>query len=399
MESVVLVRYGEIGLKGKNRPAFENRLVQNLRRALGPEIEASVRREHGRIVVDFGGREAPRQAIDRLRSVFGVVSISPAKAAPLSLDEALAGARLLVEEKLQATKGPVRFKVEAKRSNKQFPLTSPELNGRFGGYLLRAFPRLEVDVHAPDFVLHVEVREKAIYLYTEILPGPGGLPVGSSSEGLLLLSGGIDSPVAGWLAMKRGIRLRAIHFHSFPFTSDRSKEKVIDLAGVLSRYSFEPIPVYVVNFTPAQTAIRQHVPPAMTITVMRRMMLRIASRIAAQHGIPALITGESVGQVASQTLESMAAINEVTSMPILRPLVAMDKGEIVELAQQIGTYDLSVLPYPDCCTLFVPDRPETRPRIERVRAAEADMPIDELVDEAVATVDVVEPVLEPSLSL
>src|SRR5690606_5440026 len=291
------------------------------------------------------------------------------------------------------------FKVETKRSNKQFPFTSPELNGRFGGYLLRAFPRLAVDVHAPDFVLHVEVREKAIYLYTEILPGPGGLPVGSSSEGLLLLSGGIDSPVAGWLAMKRGIRLRAIHFHSFPFTSDRSKEKVIDLAGVLSRYSFEPIPVYVVNFTPVQTAIRQHVPPAMTITVMRRMMLRIASRIASQHGIPALITGESVGQVASQTLESMAAINEVTSMPILRPLVAMDKGEIVELAQQIGTYDLSVLPYPDCCTLFVPDRPETRPRIERVRAAEAGMPIDELVHEAVATVEVVEPVLEPSLSL
>lgn len=392
MASVILVRYGEIGLKGKNRPAFERRLVENVRRALGSGAGAAVRNEYGRIVVDFGEAEAvPGWALDRIRSVFGVVSVSPAASVELSLEAAREKAAALVEERLKSAAGPLRFKVETKRSNKRFPLTSLEMNARLGSFLLRRFPLLEVDVHRPDFVLHVEVREKAIYLYTEILAGPGGLPVGSSSTGLLLLSGGIDSPVAGWLAMKRGIRVQAVHYHSFPFTSDRSKEKVIDLAAVLSRYSPEPVPLYVVNFTPAQTAIRQHAPAAMVITLMRRMMLRIAERLAKERGIPALITGESVGQVASQTLESMAAINEVTSMPILRPLVTMDKAEIIELAERIGTYEISILPYADCCTVFVPEHPETKPKLEAVRRAEERLAIQELVEEAVATVERIEP--------
>lgn len=395
MASVVLVRYGEIGLKGRNRPAFEKQLVQNLRRALGREAGAEVRHEYGRVVVDFGEREAPRWAMERLRSVFGVVSVSPAMSVALSLDAAETGAVQLVQERCREARRPLRFKVETRRSNKRFDLTSPEINARLGTHLLKAGLPLTVDVHAPDFVLNVEVREKAIYLYTEVLDGPGGLPVGSSSRGLLLLSGGIDSPVAGWLAMKRGIRVQAVHFHSFPFTSERSRQKVIDLAGVLSRYSPEPVLLHVVNFTPAQTAIRQQAPAPMVITLMRRMMLRIAACLAEREGIPALITGESVGQVASQTLESMAAINEVTSMPILRPVVTMDKSEIVALAERIGTYELSILPYDDCCTLFVPERPETRPRLERVHRAEEGLPVEQLVEEAVATVERVEPELAP----
>lgn len=390
MEEVVLVRYGEIGLKGKNRPAFENRLVESVRRALDGDGQASVRREYGRIVVDFKGNPIPEWAIDRLQSVFGVVSVSPAKAVEPSLDAALAAARRIVEEEIANRQAPVYFKVETSRSNKRFPMTSPEINGWMGGRILRAFPALKVDVHNPDFVLNLEVRDKAIYLYTRRYDGPGGLPVGSSGKGLLLLSGGIDSPVAGWLAMKRGIQVQAIHFHSFPFTSDRSKRKVIDLARVLSRYAGRTVPLHVINFTPAQTQIRQNVPEAMVITIMRRMMLRIATQLAQRLEIPALITGESVGQVASQTLESLAAINEVTSMPIIRPLVTMDKEEIVTLAERIGTYEISILPYEDCCTLFVPRHPETKPRLERVRRVEEPLPVDELVHEAVETAETIE---------
>ena len=392
MATVILVRYGEIGLKGRNRPAFEKRLVANIRRALGKEVGADVRSEYGRIVVDFGEAEAPRWALERICSVFGVVSASPAVSVPLSLEAAEKAAVALVDERCRRAGRPLRFKVEARRSNKRFPLTSPEINARLGTHVLKhaSSPPI-VDVHDPDFVLSVEVRERAIYLYTEVVAGPGGLPVGSSSSGLLLLSGGIDSPVAGWLAMKRGIRIEAVHFHSFPFTSERSKEKVIDLTAVLSRCSFEAIPLYVVNFTPAQTAIRQVAPAEMGITLMRRMMLRIAERLARERGIPALITGESVGQVASQTLESMAAINEVTSMPILRPLVTMDKAEIIALAERIGTYELSILPYADCCTVFVPERPETRPKLERVHRVEERLPIEELVSQAVSTVERLEP--------
>lgn len=390
MQEVVLVRYGEIGLKGKNRPAFENRLVENLRRALDGNAPVSVSKEYGRIIVEFGEGPVPAEAVERLRSVFGVVSVSPATAAELTMDAALAAARRFVQEEIDKRQAPVRFKVEASRSNKRFPMTSPEINGWMGGRLLREFPALTVDVHEPDFVLYVEVRDKALYVYTRRFDGPGGLPVGSSGAGLLLLSGGIDSPVAGWLAMKRGIRIQAIHFHSFPFTSDRSKEKVIDLSRILSRYAGRPVPLHVVNFTPVQTQIRQHVPESMVITVMRRMMLRIASSLARKLEIPVLITGESVGQVASQTLESMAAINEVTTMPVLRPVVTMDKDEIVALAERIGTYEVSIRPYQDCCTLFVPRHPETRPRLERVHRAEEPLAIDELVREAVDTVETIE---------
>jgi len=377
----LLVRYGEIGLKGKNRPDFEGALARAINRSLAGLPGVRARKEYGRFVVDVSGLppEAAREAAERVRSVFGVVSISPALQCPLSVDALVEAAKRLIGP---AAKAGRTFKVETRRPNKAFPLTTPEINARVGSALLDAFPELSVDVHRPELTVHVEVREQAIYAYTEILPGPGGLPVGSSSRGLLLLSGGIDSPVAGWLAMKRGIRLDAVHFHSPPFTSERAKEKVLDLAEALGRFAPDPVPVHVVRFTDVQVAIRKAAPAAMGITLMRRMMLRIAARIAQREGIPALITGESVGQVASQTLESMAAINAVTNMPVLRPLAAFDKSEIVALAQKIGTYDVSVLPYEDCCTLFVPSHPETKPKLDRVEKAEARLDVDGLVESA-----------------
>lgn len=387
MYDVLLVKYGEIGLKGRNRPDFEERLVANLRRATRDFEGVEVRREYGRIAVHASS--CSDELLDRLRSVFGVVSVSPARTAELSLEAIIEASKAAMADRLAKANGELTFKVETRRPNKRFPLTSPEINARVGSALLRAFSGLKVDVRRPQMQLSVEVRHEGAYIYDRSLAGPGGLPVGSSSRGLLLLSGGIDSPVAGWLAMKRGVALEAVHFHSFPFTSERSKEKVIELARTLSPWASEPIPVHVVPFTETQTAIQRAIPPAMRITVMRRMMLRIAERLARSRGIPALITGESVGQVASQTLESMAAINAVTTMPILRPLVAMDKAEIVELATEIGTYPISLLPYDDCCTLFVPDNPETKPRIERVERAEGALAIDALVDAAASGTEVI----------
>lgn len=394
MYDVLLVKYGEIGLKGRNRRDFEERLATNLRHAAQEFPGVEVEREYGRIAVRPAGDP---ELTERLCSVFGVVAVSPAVEAGLDLEAIVEAGKKLVARRLEEAQKPLTFKVEARRPNKGFPLTSPQINAKVGAALLRAFPRLSVDVHQPAFQLTVEVRQERAYVYDRSLPGPGGLPVGASSRGLLLLSGGIDSPVAGWMAMKRGVALEAVHFHSFPFTSERSKEKVIELARVLSGWSPQPVPVHVVPFTETQTAIKREVPAPMRITVMRRMMLRIAERLARAREIPALITGESVGQVASQTLESMAAINAVTSMPILRPLVAMDKAEIVEQAHRLGTYAISVLPYDDCCTLFVPDNPETKPRIDRVERAESRLDIDALVQGALSGTELVVAEARPRL--
>lgn len=393
MYDVILVRYGEIGLKGQNRSTFEDQLVRAIRRACKGISGLDVHKEYGRIVVAATSDDSKsvqgllQEATSRLTSVFGIVSVSPAIRMPLDLDVMKDRAAALIQRTCQqATPTPSTFKVQTRRPNKRFPLTTPELNAQLGAHILRAGLGLSVDVHAPDLTLFVEVRERFAYAYTQSIPGPGGLPVGSSSRALLLLSGGIDSPVAGWLAMKRGIRLEAIHFHSPPFTSERSKEKVLDLAEVLSGYAVDDIPVHVVHFTPIQQAIRMGAPEAMTITLMRRAMVRIADAVATRRNIPALVTGESVGQVASQTLESMHAINAVTSMPILRPLVAMDKEEIVELAKRIGTYELSVQPFEDCCTLFVPKRPEIRPQKDRAERVEAQLNLEPLIEEAVEDV-------------
>lgn len=380
--NLLLVRYGEIGLKGKNRSEFVSALVRQLRQRLEPICtHVQVTHNFGRIYVEWAGEdaEAVYRAVGR---TFGVVSFSPAVRVPHDVrlmreaaDKALAEAKMY---------GAVEsFKVEARRTAKNFPLDSMEINRTVGGYVAARHPDLRVDVHRPDVTVAVEVRSEGILVYWRVIPGPGGLPVGTSGKAMLLLSGGIDSPVAGWFALKRGIRIEAVHFYSYPYTSERSLQKVRDLCRVLTAYAGE-IPLHVVHFTEVQRAIHKSVPASYGITVMRRFMLRIAERLAAARDALALVTGESVGQVASQTLESMRTINEVTSLPVLRPLVGFDKAEIIEHAQRIGTYDLSILPYEDCCTVFVPEHPHTRPRPEKVRALEAALDVEGLVAAAVA---------------
>jgi thiamine biosynthesis protein ThiI len=275
------------------------------------------------------------------------------------------------------------FKVTARRSNKSFPHRSLELNRLVGGAVLSAIDHLSVDVHHPDINVHVEVREREAFVWAEVWRGPGGLPVGASGPGLLLLSGGIDSPVAGWMAMKRGIAIRPVHFDSFPFTSERARQKVYDLCQVLTAFQHR-ISLTVVPFAAIQTDIQTHCPEGLRVTIMRRMMLRIASALAERDGICALVTGESVGQVASQTLESIYTINAVTNLPILRPLVGFDKEEIIARAQRIGTYDISVRPYEDCCTVFVPQHPKTKPHLGPVERAEKALDVSALVRGAVA---------------
>ncbi|HEY8416208.1 MAG TPA: tRNA uracil 4-sulfurtransferase ThiI, partial [Thermaerobacter sp.] len=368
-ERVILVRYGEIGLKGRNRPQFEKALVRQIRRALAGRPGVEVYRTPGRVWVEPG--DDVDGALEALQRVFGVVAASPADRVPLDLDAITGAAVTVLGEALAGEKGtgegPVTFKVEARRSNKAFPLTSLELNQELGRRLLAANPAVRVDVRRPRITVGVEIRHDAAYVYARSVPGPGGLPVGVTGRACALLSGGIDSPVAVWMAMKRGLTVIPVHFHNPPFTSERSKEKVMDLVRILARWG-GPLRLWVVYFTEVQRAIQLDCPPQLTITLMRRMMFRLAERIAAREGALALVTGESLGQVASQTLESIHTISRVTTLPVLRPLIGMDKAEIIDRAKAIGTYDVSILPYEDCCTLFVPSQPATRPRPEQAEA-------------------------------
>jgi thiamine biosynthesis protein ThiI len=393
MTDVVIVKFGEIALKGANRPRFEKALLRNLRWAVRDLPSAKVVHQHGRYRVEGADTVAIQARVSR---VFGVVGTSIAQAVSPTY-EAIALAAEHVLKKAESA-GRVTFKVESRRSDKSFPLTSPELNSRLGAQLLAACPHMKVDVHNPQVTVSVEVRVNVGYVYAETLQGPGGLPVGASSQGLLLISGGIDSPVAGWLAMRRGIRLAGIHFHSVPYTSERAQQKVIELMEILAAYAGD-IPLYMVRLTEAQLQLQAESPPALMITLMRRLMLRIATQLAAAHGIPALITGESVGQVASQTLESLAVINAVTTTPILRPLVTYDKSEITAVARGIGTYETSIMPYEDCCTLFLPRHPETRPSAEMVEKAEAKLDIRGMVEACLASVEKIIARPHPAASL
>ena len=392
-ERVLLVRYGEIGLKGRNRPQFEQALVRQIRRALREWPGAAVYRTPGRVWVEPPAGTDPEPLLEALQRVFGIVAVAPADRVPLDLDAIAAAAGRVLEEALASAGGPpaeaVTFKVEARRSNKRFPLTSLDLNRELGSRLLASRPGLKVDVHRPRITVNVEVRHDGAYVYAHSVPGPGGLPVGVTGRACALLSGGIDSPVAVWMAMKRGLTVIPVHFHSPPFTSERAKEKVVDLVRVLARWG-GPLRLWVVHFTEIQRAIQLECPPELTITLMRRMMFRLAERIATRERALALVTGESLGQVASQTLESIRTISAVTQMPVLRPLIGMDKTEIIERARAIGTYDISVLPYEDCCTLFVPAHPATRPRPEQAEAAEAVRSWDELLEDALERSQVLE---------
>jgi thiamine biosynthesis protein ThiI len=378
-QHVILVRYGEIALKGLNRHTFIDLLVKNIRGALSHLESAQVEKIQGRIIVHIDDKELD-QGIDAVSRVFGVVSLSPATVLPSTM-EAIEAA--VVEE---ADLRPFdSFKICVKRSDKRFPMTSPEITRHLGGVVLKHYDGQgkKVKMKGADREIWVEVRESA-YVYSEFIKGRGGLPVGCSGKAALLLSGGIDSPVAGYMMAKRGVKLEAVYFHSFPFTSERAKEKVIDLGRILTRYTGH-FDLHVVPFTEIQTKIVEVCPERQTTIIIRRFMMRIAEEIAKKKGCLSLITGESLGQVASQTQESLAATGGVVNMEVLRPLIGMDKQEIVEIAQDIGTFETSILPYEDCCTIFVPKHPETHPNRKKIAQGETKMMdnAEEMIQKAV----------------
>lgn len=377
---VILLRVGELFLKGKNRNFFFQRLVKNARGLLadldGVEVEAMYLR------VAVSHPPALRaQVLVRLGRLFGLSSLSPATTVDRDLDAFTATASALAAGFPRGSS----FKVETKRRDKSFPMTSQAVSREVGGRIFQA-GGLAVDVHEPDHVIHIEIGPERCFVYSDVIPGPGGLPIGTAGNVTLLLSGGIDSPVAGWYAMRRGCRVEAVYFHSFPYTGDKSREKVIDLARKLAAWQGEVV-VHVVHFTEVQKALRDHGPADLAVVLYRRMMMRAASRIAARARSEALITGENLGQVASQTLANLAAIEAAAELPVLRPLITFDKQEIIEQAKRIGTFDLSVLPYQDCCSLFVPKHPVTRARLDSVERAEDGLDVAAMADQLADTAE------------
>lgn len=378
MRKTILVKYGELTLKGKNRRDFENRLLENLQVVFADVEGIRFQKAYGRLFVHC--EDAMLDEVkSRLRLVFGIHAFTEVEVASHTLSEIEEAALRLVQAQ---DAGKKTFKVETRRPYKEFPLTAMEMNHHLGGHLLRN-TSLKVDVHQPDLRLMVEIRQEGVYMYCGEEPGMGGLPVGSSGRVLLLLSGGIDSPVAGWLSLKRGVDLEAIHFHSYPFTSQMAQQKVEDLVQKLTPYGGK-IRLHIVPVTEIQTEIRKHVPDGYSITILRRMMFRIAERLAHQRKALALVTGESLGQVASQTLESLRTIEQVVELPVLRPLISYDKREIIQLAEEIGTYEISILPYEDCCTIFAPRSPKTRPKPEVIRKWEEKLDVEGLLEKSLA---------------
>ncbi len=375
----LILRLGEMTLKGKNRSRFEKTISEHVRAVLRPYPKAHVRREYGRMYVETGG-ESVEALIQVLKNVFGIMDIIPVKQTLPQLDDIIAAAVELIGE--QRIEQLTTFKVSVKRVWKEFPHSSQDMNHLVGSPVLRAYPLLKVDVRQPEIELRVEIRDGAAYIYSELIPAVGGFPRGSNGKAMLLLSGGIDSPVAGWQSMRRGLEVECIHFHSYPFTSERAKEKVVDLTRVLAGYA-GVVKLHVVPFTEIQTAFTTTGQDNLMITLMRRAMLRIATKIAEQQKGLALITGESLGQVASQTLSSMNAIERATELPILRPLVMTGKDEIIQIAKEIGTYDLSILPYEDCCTLFIPKSPTTNPNLRIIEKVESFLELEPMIERAV----------------
>ena len=373
MEQVLLVRFGEVHLKGLNRPYFLRMLVENVRRAV-KDVNGHVWMSDSRIYVS--GVDDMDACAERVRKVFGIYSVSPA----FETEKDYGLIREAALEMMRGREGT--FKVLARRSDKRFPVDSMTMDAQIGGDILDAYPSLKVDVHRPDHKLRIEIRDKA-YICADEIKAVGGLPMGTSGKAALLLSGGIDSPVAGYQIMKRGVRVCAVHFMSPPYTGELARDKVIQLAKLLADYCGN-MRVYMVPFTHCQLEIKEKCPEGLTTLITRRFMMRIASRVAQDFGAQALITGESLGQVASQTMESIQCTDAVASLPVFRPLIGMDKQDIIEQAVRIGTYDTSILPYEDCCTVFTPRHPVTKPKLDRMEQAEARLDADALVEEAVA---------------
>ena len=383
MDTVILLRYGEIHLKGLNRPFFEDRLVNNIKAALRGIGPVTVIKGRGRFFAECPADRA-EEAMARLSRVFGLISLSPAMVCARDMAAIEKTAVALVRKRLQRA-GAKTFRMSCRRADKQFPMDSMEMNRHLGGVILDAYPQLNVNLDNADIDLHVEVREQA-YLYTETIPGVGGMPVGSGGKAMLLLSGGIDSPVAGWMMAKRGLSIEGVHFYSFPYTSERAREKVYELCRRLTPWCGN-IRLHVVPFTEIQENIYQQCPHEELVLIMRRFMMRIAQRTAEANGAGALVTGESVGQVASQTMESITVTNEVARMPVFRPLIGLDKVEIMDIARRINTYETSILPYEDCCTIFTPKHPLTRPNLDRIVRSEENLDIEGLIGRAVEGIE------------
>ena len=380
MNRIILVRYTEIHLKGLNRPFFEKKLIANMKSSL-KGIPCKIYHEQGRIYVHSVPDDSFDEAIDRLRRVFGIHSLSPAYVVDKDWDNVVNTCYELMEKEIERS-GKTSFKVFARRSDKHYFMNSDAINREMGGLMLERFPCLHVDIHNPEIKLCIEIRDSA-YVYCEEIPCANGMPIGSAGKATLLISGGIDSPVAGYMMAKRGVILSAVHFYSYPYTSERARDKVVELAGLLSKYA-GPIRLLLVPFTDIQMRICDECPEEETTVIMRRLMMKIAERIAVSEESRALITGEALGQVASQTLESLCVTNDAVSMPVFRPLIGFDKDEIMELARKIGTYETSILPYEDFCTVFVPKHPVTKPDLETLRASEAAVDFSELIEKAIA---------------
>ena len=388
MFKAFLIKYAEIGLKGNNRYIFENALKDRIKEALNSLGEYNVSKEQGRIFVECPEEYDYEETVSALTKVFGISSICPVVVIENSDWESLTKGVGDYVEAMYPDRN-FTFKVEAKRADKNYPLTSPEICIEMGAYLLKRFPDLKVDVHKPSVRFTVEVRTKC-YVYSIIIPGLGGMPVGTGGKAMLLLSGGIDSPVAGYMISKRGVSLAATYFHAPPYTSDRAKQKVVDLATKISKYTGK-MKLFVVNFTDIQLYIYDQCPHEELTIIMRRYMMKIAEELAQQEGCLGLITGESIGQVASQTMYSLAATNEVCKMPVYRPLIAFDKKDIVEIAEKIDTFETSIQPFEDCCTIFVAKHPVTRPSIKVINNSEKKLEekINEMIEAALKTVEVI----------
>lgn len=385
-----LLKYGEIGLKGKNRYLFEDALVRQIRFAL-KDVDGNfqVHKSQARIYVDCEGEYDYEDTVEHLQRVFGLVGICPVVRMEDQGFEQLKKDVVAYMDEMYPDKN-LTFKVEARRAKKSYPKTSMEINCDLGEAILDAFPETKVDVHKPDVLLNVEVRQE-IYVYSQIIPGAGGMPVGTAGKAMLLLSGGIDSPVAGYMIAKRGVGIEATYFHAPPYTSERAKQKVVDLAKIVSRYS-GPIKLHVVNFTDIQLYIYDQCPHDELTIIMRRYMMRIAEYFAKKDDCLGMITGESIGQVASQTMQSLAATNDVCTLPVYRPVIGFDKRDIVEIAEKIDTFETSIQPFEDCCTIFVAKHPVTKPNIEVIRRSEEKLAekIDEMMKTAIETAEIIE---------
>lgn len=378
---VIIIRYSEIHLKGNNREFFESALVANIKTVL-KDFRYEFSRSNARYVIRNFDETRLEEIVDAVKNVFGVHSLSLAEEVPTDLKQ-ISSAALTFAPRYGT------FKVNTNRADKRFPMTSMQISAEIGGDILDANPQLKVDLVNPQHVVYVDIRENGkTFVYGETIKAVNGMPVGTGGKGIVMLSGGIDSPVAAYMMAKRGMTLRAVHFHSFPYTSLQARQKVLDLAKIIKKYTLH-MTVDVVSFTEIQTAIHEKCPEEYMITIMRRFMMRISERIAKLHGAGAVITGESLGQVASQTLESITSTNSVATIPVFRPLIGFDKDEIIEISQKIGTFETSILPYEDCCTIFLPKRPVTKPRLEHVLKVESVLDVDALVENALNSIETV----------